>query len=140
MHLDQFEELGSNMVDDMAALMASALAVLHWKVGIDAEDVEFVLGSSPSEPKLQSISPTNDEIKSGNLPSTWKEAGVPNFKKQGTRMWLLDFNQCKDMKKDMDGVRQAVRAFYHNDPYFKRPLGDLEMEKRAWVSLLHHIW
>lgn len=119
-------------MDGMAARMASALAVMHWKVGIDADDVEFVLGPSPSEPKLQPISPTNDEIKFDNLPSTWKEAGVPYSKKRGTRMWLLDFNRCKDMKKDMNGVRQAVRAFYRNDPYFPRPLSDSEMENRVW--------
>ena len=28
--------------------MGAALAVMHWRIGIDADDVEFVLGSSPN--------------------------------------------------------------------------------------------
>lgn len=45
--LIRIEELGLPM-EEYAECMAVALAFLHWRVGIDANDVEFVLAAPRS--------------------------------------------------------------------------------------------
>ena len=35
-------------------------------------------------------------------------------------MWVLDFDCCRRMEMDEDGVKRAARAFVRNDPYFPR--------------------
>ncbi len=46
---------------------------------------------------------------------------------------MLDFNQCKDITKDKEGVKQAVQAFYRNDPYFPRPLSNISTDCNLWT-------
>lgn len=36
-------------------------------------------------------------------------------------MWLLDFDCCRTMSMDEQGVDQSVSAFFRNDPYYPRP-------------------
>jgi len=51
LHLDQMEELNLDLnleFNAFAVGMANALAVMHWRSNIDSDDVEFVLGGSPS--------------------------------------------------------------------------------------------
>jgi len=76
-----------------AVTMARALAVMHWTAGIDANDVEFVFGSSPA----------NDTTA------------------QSLSIWLLDFNQCKEFEHNPQGLKQLVDGFWWNDPYYPRP-------------------
>lgn len=40
---------------------------------------------------------------------------------RSVQLWLPDFNQVGRISFDMDGVRQCVKAFKENDPYFPRP-------------------
>jgi hypothetical protein len=46
--LDQIEDLALDP-SEYAEAMADALAIMHWSAGIDANDVEFVLGSLPTK-------------------------------------------------------------------------------------------
>jgi hypothetical protein len=48
--LDHLEEVKVHGLVGIARLMGMALAVMHWQIGIDVDDVEFVLGFSPIYP------------------------------------------------------------------------------------------
>lgn len=76
--------------------LAKTLAMLHWVAGVDANDVEFVLGAERLKSKI-----TRDN----NEPV----------------IWLLDFDCCEEIARDEGGVEKAVRAFFLNDPYYPRP-------------------
>jgi len=78
---------------DLARIMGQTLAVLHWEVGTDANDVEFVLGAARDDTENT----------------------------QEDRLWLLDFDCCNEMTADMAGIKKAVHAFFLNDPYYPRP-------------------
>ena len=54
LHLDQLEEVKVHGLVGIARLMGMALAVMHWQIGIDVDNVEFVLGFSPMYPKSPS--------------------------------------------------------------------------------------
>lgn len=122
LHLDQMEELGMSL-DDMkiyAEAMAEALAVMHWRAGIDGNDVEFVLAppshgmSDPGDgPATKELLPRNESFHNG-------ESVVTNV--LGAHdVWVLDFDLCRATPMSEQGVQQAVTAFYRNDPYFPRP-------------------
>jgi hypothetical protein len=100
LHEDQLEELAIT-ADDLhqyARTMAEALAMMHWIAGIDANDVEFVLAPCNG----------NDSAPINNI------LGRHN-------MWMLDFDLCRNMTMDENGVGKAVKAFWGNDPYYPRP-------------------
>jgi hypothetical protein len=100
LHEDQLEELAIT-ADDLhqyARTMAEALAMMHWIAGIDANDVEFVLA------------PCN-----GN-----DSAPINNILGRHS-MWMLDFDLCRNMAMDENGVGKAVKAFWGNDPFYPRP-------------------
>ena len=115
--LDQMQDLGLD-TKGYAYTMAHALATMHWKVQIDAADVEFVLGGRPS-------------LAHGPIPSTAYD--------KVTHVWLLDFNQCQPMQMDQAGVDQAVKRFFDNDPYYPRPGQEDANEKDAdlWQFFAH---
>jgi putative zinc finger protein DUF3669 len=125
-------------VNGIAANMANALAVMHWRVGIDANDVEFVLGSAPTRNTLPTDAavvqpPTPADINS--MPkntSTWASP-FENFKGRTVHMWMLDFDRCKDMSLDKKGVEQAVAAFFNNDPYYPRPHRQNPQDQSLWA-------
>lgn len=101
LHIDQMEEMGLGAdILKYAQLMAEALAVIHWYGKIDANDVEFVLASPRHDTAVQSQ--------------------LSNILGNHT-MWLLDFDCCKRISMDLDGVDQAVNAFFRNDPFYPRP-------------------
>jgi hypothetical protein len=122
LHLDQMEELGVSL-DDMkiyAEAMAEALAVMHWRAGIDGNDVEFVLAppshgtSDPGDgPATKELLPRNESFHNG-------ESVVTNVL-GAHAVWVLDFDLCRPMPMNEQGVQQAVTAFYRNDPYYPRP-------------------
>lgn len=85
----------------LASEMGRMLALLHWSCGVDARDVEVVFGDCSFI----------DRRESENQGSTHR----------GAYLWLLDFNQVGRINFDMDGVRQCIRAFKENDPYFPKP-------------------
>jgi hypothetical protein len=49
---------------------------------------------------------------------------------------MLDFNRCKNITKDEQGVKQAVHAFYRNDPYFPRPLSSVSADHKLWDAFV----
>lgn len=99
---DQMLELGIPFGDmqQYARMMAEALAMLHWVGEVDGDDVEFVL-APPSKPQS---------------PNT-----VSNVLGEHT-MWRLDYNLCRKISMDVAGMRQAVKAFWRNDPYYPRQI------------------
>ncbi|PLB48810.1 hypothetical protein P170DRAFT_167961, partial [Aspergillus steynii IBT 23096] len=107
LHIDQMAELGipSDDIECYAAMMGEALAALHWLAEIDANDVEFVLAPLPVTEKCHNnITPT----------------AMTNVLGKHT-MWTLDFDLCRPLTMDFEGVRNAVNAFFKNDPFTPRP-------------------
>lgn len=115
LHIDQIEELGL-AIEEYAECMADALAFLHWRVGIDANDVEFVLAAP------RSSSDTD------NGPTTFDSGALGRHS-----IWVLDFDCCGDLPLDESGVDIAARAFWRNDPYYPRPGSAHPADERLWV-------
>ena len=102
--VDQAEELNLDTTYYAQAL-AKTLALLYWKAQTDANDVEFVLA-----PPRRSCLHGETQVQT-----------VMSNKFQEHAIWLLDFDCCREMTQDEDGVKRAVTAFLRNDPYFPRP-------------------
>lgn len=94
---------------------------MHWNARCDARDVEFVLGTSST--------PTSLVTNSGRTSQSAKRHTV--------NIWLLDFNQCREMTMDEFGVDNAVRAFWDNDPYYPRPHAESEEDQKLWGIFRH---
>ena len=95
LHEDQLEELAIT-TDDLqqyTRTMAEALAMMHWIAGIDANDVEFVLAPGDR---------------------------VNNVLRRHS-MWMLDFDLCRDITMDENGIEKAVKAFWRNHPFYPCP-------------------
>lgn len=105
LYIDQMEELNLDTIC-YAKIMAETLAELYWRVKIDAADIEFVL----APPRERCVNPEERRRR-----SLW------SWTLLGHVVWILDFDCCRDMSTDKKGVRQAVGAFYRNDPYYPRP-------------------
>ncbi|KAH8674247.1 zinc finger protein-domain-containing protein [Xylariales sp. PMI_506] len=111
-----------------ATTMAQTLAMLHWGVGVDANDVEFVLGSAP-EVTLQ---PLPAELEGMGPDDPRLGTAKVNFKRRRIGLWLLDFNQCSKFKHDETGLKQLVDGFWWNDPYYPRPGSKHRRDARLW--------
>lgn len=106
------EELGI-AADVYARLMGQTLAMMHWIAEVDANDIEFVLA------------PARDR----------GEAGIRNTL-GGHCLWLLDFDCCRSITMDEAGVKQAVAAFFKNDPYYSQPLQPLwQVFRQAYLDI-----
>ena len=127
LHLDQMEELQLE-TEAFAVEMANTLALLHWVAKIDADDVEFVLGSAPTQ--MHSQVPDPEELT--NLPVNSTTIGPVDFQRRAVHIWLLDFNKCNLMSMDEKGTDNAVKAFFKNDPYYPRPPGDNARDQQLW--------
>lgn len=105
LHLDQIDSLGvsTSEINQYAQIMAETLAIMHWTSEIDGRDIEFVL-APPSK----------------NTPTF--EMNSPIFGEHS--MWVLDFDCCRRMEMNSEGVTQAAAAFWRNDPYYPRPEKD----------------
>lgn len=113
-----------------ANMMAHTLAILHWKAKVDANDVEFVLGRSPTAKMPASAA----ELKSTN-PDDAKFLGQDlDFHHRSIGIWLLDFNQCKEFPETADGLKQLERSFYFNDPYYPRPISKHPNDVALWST------
>ena len=137
LHLDQMESLGLD-IGYYAAAMADILAVFHFKAKIDADDIEIVLGSAPvasiSSPK-KSHPLSSSEISQFPGQSTREEASNMhrNFKKRTIHLWVLDFNACKPITMDEQGINAAVKSFWENSgQYFPRPMRELQKDNELW--------
>ena len=112
LHIDQMEALDL-CAGLYAETMAEALALMHWGAEIDANDVEFVL-APPRSKHTQSMAFQSDYL--------------------GTHcMWILDFDCCRPMRMDAEGVEQACAAFFRNDPFYPRPGTGETADEELWV-------
>ena len=103
LHIDQAPDLGlsDEVLARHAETMAEAIAVMHWIAGIDAGDVEFVLGAPRSDATAHTVEDTSP---------------LPDH-----TLWMLDFDLCKRLELTESGMQEAARAFLRNDPYCPRP-------------------
>lgn len=109
LHLDQVEEMQLPAAE-YACAMAKGLAFMNWAVGIDGNDVEFVLASPRSQSPMT-------EKSSGKV---WTSPLIG-----GHSLWLLDFDCCHEISPEAC-VEQTARSFWRNEPYFPRPKSDLD--------------
>ncbi|PTB70075.1 hypothetical protein BBK36DRAFT_1189473 [Trichoderma citrinoviride] len=121
LHMDQMEQLGLDP-SGYAVAMADALAFLHWVAHVDGNDVEFVLGRPRCRPDILSATRTGGNISCSNTAVLGPH-----------EVWILDFDLCRDMSLDEEGVDQANRAFWGNDPYFPRPGSSNLADQRLWT-------
>ncbi|KAH6612088.1 hypothetical protein C7974DRAFT_418989 [Boeremia exigua] len=134
LNLDQMEDLNLD-VRYFAVAIAEAMAVMHWICWLDANDVEFVLGSSPdgSADANQIVAKplTNKDLeKMAPNTSTW-DAHLQDFKTRQIHIWMLDFNRCRSFRPDDLGP--LVHSFFINDPYFPRPYGPDSKDYGLWA-------
>ncbi len=130
LHLDQAMRISLD-IENYAAEMAIALAICHWRVHTDANDVEFVLGSAPtiknfgmlSASEVQALRPYTD---------TSPGSRYHKYRKRTAHLWMLDFYKSKNMAASEDGVRQAVRAAEDNELYYPRPHKKRESDQKLW--------
>ncbi|KAI4716225.1 spermine/spermidine synthase [Aureobasidium sp. EXF-10727] len=106
LHIDEMEHLFLPIPTYITTL-ANSLALIHWTAHLDANDVEFVLGTSRLHTQGHSIA-----------------------------IWLLDFNQCQTFSRDETGLKQLVDAFWWNDPYYPRPGGEDQRDGVWWTMFL----
>lgn len=118
LHVDQIEHLGLP-AEEYALAMADALAFLHWAAKIDANDVEFVL-ARPRDTPTATTRPTigGREFTTGAL--------GPHA------MWILDFDCCKALDMNREGVEVAAQRFWRNDPFYPNPDCKCPEDDRLW--------
>ena len=109
-----------------ARAMAAALASIHWDSLIDGADIEFILGSSSKSPDL-----TSSDVYNLHEPTDMQQT-FDSKKNKTVNIWLLDFNQCKKISKDENGVKKAVEAFWQNDPYYPRYKLSGHQDHKLW--------
>ncbi|KXH42988.1 hypothetical protein CSIM01_01742 [Colletotrichum simmondsii] len=119
-HLEMFMEALGMELHGYAAAMADALAFLHWTAKVDANDVEFVLAA----PRTPQTSLDEEASKSALGPAVFHSNAFGSH-----AMWILDFDCCRVMTMDDNGIRQACRSFWRNDPYYPRPGSDNTKDK-----------
>lgn len=110
LHVDQMEDLGLAVLNYSAAI-ATVLAFMYWRAKIDANDVEFVL--APAR---------------GTAPAQFQSKHLGDH-----NLWILDFDCCRSMSMDEEGVKQAAQAFLRNDPFYPCPGRENEEDKKLWA-------
>jgi hypothetical protein len=107
--VDQMEDLGLDIAG-IVKVLAEALVHCYWKVGVDANDLEFVSASLPNEPAS-------------------RHGSQPVFHLLDTELvvWMLDYDCVRDMSQDEDGVAQAVHAYFPRPYAFGQTSGDWEL-------------
>lgn len=101
-----------------AEIMAEALATMHWHGQIDANDVEFVLAPSRN-------------LATPAQPQSFLTGSESSFLGEHA-MWMLDFDCCRSMSMDDQGVTQVAIAFLRNDPFYPRPSADGSRDQALW--------
>ena len=134
LHIYQVQSLQLD-AEEYAKSMAGALAVLHWHTKVDAMDIEFVLGSSPTDNnavrraldlrKIESLDPGTSTYE----PTT---NNSPNFKKRSISLWMIDFDACSTITLNDTGVCQAVKGFLETEPFYPRPFTGDEYVESTW--------
>ncbi|KAI3294873.1 hypothetical protein DTO002I6_4245 [Penicillium roqueforti] len=127
LHVNEMEDLQLD-TSAFAQVMAQALAILHWKAGVDGNDVEFILGSSP----LLSLIPRSDEITGEDECSLGHRF---DLSRQSISLWLIDFNMCAKFEKSPAGLKLLVDGFIWNDPYYSSPELTTAKDKKLWSEI-----
>jgi len=126
LHLDEAKMLELD-VDVFAEEMAMGLATLHWKAGIDAQDTEFVIGTSTSK-TFALVYPNH---RSAPPPTST----VDDFTRREVQLWMLDYDKSSifDLESkslSFDIVEKYLVAVTGNDPYFPHPCLDIDLWRR----------
>jgi len=119
LYLDQILDLELN-AEGFVDAMANTLAIIHFQAELDARDIEFVLGMSPSFSHYQ-LPPAAELLKGSPNSSTAPPGTGINVKKRWIHLWVLDFNECAPITMDEAGMDLAATAFQENAPYYPRP-------------------
>ncbi|THV87308.1 hypothetical protein D6D27_07468 [Aureobasidium pullulans] len=128
LHVNEMENLKLD-TEMFAKSLARALSVLHWAAGVDANDVEFVLGSSPATNTTGE--PTLEEMEVCDIDELGKLYHY-DYEHRSISVWLIDFNQCRGFEKNKDGLKQLVDGFFWNDPYYPRPGTSNKKDEKLW--------
>jgi hypothetical protein len=126
LHVDEMQRLGLD-THMFTRILAQALALLHWRAHVDANDVEFVLGNAPHI----SGTPAEQDVLSATK-DTAPLLYVTDFEHRKVALWLLDFNQCNTFTHDDAGLRKLVEGFWFNDPYYPRPSAVEDGDRELW--------
>ncbi|KAI9155764.1 Protein of unknown function DUF3669, zinc finger protein [Paramyrothecium foliicola] len=127
LHVNEMEALQLDCTI-FARTMAQTLAFLHWKVGVDGNDIEFILGSSPAVLNL----PRRNETRTLDKLSLARRFPM-DFAHRSLEIWLIDFNQCAYFEDDSAGLQKLVNAFVWNDPYYPRPGPNGSNDQKLWA-------
>jgi hypothetical protein len=125
LHIDQLERLGLP-AEQYALAMADTLAFLHWKVKTDATDVEFVLGLPRTTTTGTGTATEMPQPSIGTREFTTAGGLGPHA------MWVLDFDCCRPLPMDEQGVRIAAERFWRNDPFYPSPDYKCAEDERLW--------
>ncbi|KAH0497595.1 hypothetical protein TgHK011_004889 [Trichoderma gracile] len=128
-------------VEVMARKVAVSMALLHWGAKVDGRGVKFVLGGScemTSRPEitLPSSQGTGDLGSSSSSNAGCSSAACQQVTRRTTKLWLIDFHRVRPMTMDNEGLANASRAIWFNEPYFPRPLQSLQIQKKAWNAFV----
>ncbi|KAK4208506.1 hypothetical protein QBC37DRAFT_296535 [Rhypophila decipiens] len=119
---------------ELAKQMGITLAVMHWDrdAHTDAIDVEFVLGSS-----RERVEATDGDVKEGDNAVGDLQGQVSSMGTgrtvRSTQMWVLNFNQCRDVYSEKEFMKLRIEAVKLNDPYFPKPLRETVVERAVWT-------
>ncbi|KAI1613313.1 zinc finger protein-domain-containing protein [Exophiala viscosa] len=124
--VNEMEELQLD-TSKFAAIMGKTLSILHWSAHVDADDVEFVLGRSPTLKMRASATDCNDSNKDDVCQDFTSD-------ERHNVIWLLDFDQCKSLDDNDAGIKQLMQSFYFNDPYYPRPEANHPNDVALWAT------
>ncbi|MCJ1473934.1 hypothetical protein MMC13_002590 [Lambiella insularis] len=117
--------------DSLAVQMAIGLAICHWRARVDANDVEFVLGGPSTALNIAPFTAAQLE----NLPegSDTTPSSIRDSSGMGmAHLWMLDYDKCRNMMMNEEGVKGAARAAEDNDPYFPKPHMSEVSDQELW--------
>ncbi|KAI0179435.1 zinc finger protein-domain-containing protein [Hypoxylon sp. FL1284] len=134
LHLNQMIDIGLDY-EGLAVSMGQALALIHWRARTDARDVEFVLGCSST--RMGANSGQAVSVEPGTS-SNLENPGTEDLTRRETRLFVIDFNQVRDISMDDAGVELAVEAFFLNDPYYPRPREGSKLQQELWNSFVRN--
>ena len=103
----------------------------RWKIESDARDFEFLLGSK-AHPLFNAASSNSEYFASlfSGISILRKIFGV-DVSHRIAQLWLIDFNQCRNVAITDDEVITVINAFFINDSCYSRPnKTDTEDQKR----------
>ena len=134
--IDQMEELGLE-TNALVGVLATALATCYFSAQIDANDCEFVFG----QPCEAGVAEEEENVVPGRREHAFifnmlrpNMAGADDAMCENMAVWMLDFDCVRRISMDERGLRQAVDAYWRNDPYFPRPWAHnhTREDKKLW--------